>query len=292
MTTDLSPHLAVDCHNFLGESCVWDDLEGLLYWVDVQGAQIWQYNPATGNSRSFQMPGRMGAIALRRKGGLVAALEDGVAAVNLDSCTFERLVDIVHPGSHVRLNDSRVDRSGRFICGAMDEDFSHTTSVYRVDADHTAHPIIEDVGIANSICFSPDGSIMYFADTRKDVIVAYDYDQSAGVPHDPKLFVDLADQPGHPDGSTVDAEGFVWNGQFGGGRVVRYAPDGGIDTVVEVPVSNATCICFGGAGLSTMFITTARIGLSSEALEQQPSAGGLYSLDTESTGLPESRFAG
>lgn len=284
--------LLVDCKNDLGECCLWDELSNLLLWVDIEAGQIWERDHQSGKARNWQMPERIGGIGLRDSGGLVAALESGFAYVDLQDGSVSWLASVRTGKSRTRLNDSRTDRQGRFLSGAMDEstERAKTASVFRLDPDLTVHRILDGVDISNSICFSPGGETMYFADTPTSQIRSYRYDIETGVPAEPRLFADC--YPGLPDGSAVDQQGFVWNAQFGDGRVVRYDTDGHVDRVVELPVSHPTCVCLGGPALQTLIITSARIELGESHLQTQPHAGGVFALDVDVPGLPESRFAG
>ena len=133
---------------------------------------------------------------------------------------------------------------------------------------------------------------MYFADSVRDVIWSFDYDLQAGEMSNERVFVDGAANPGYPDGSCVDADGCLWNAEYGGARVVRYTPQGKVDRVIELPVQNPTCCCFGGKRLDTLYVTTAAQGLKEADLEKQPLAGSLFAVRPGVAGLPESRFAG
>src|SRR5262249_54181493 len=187
------------------------------------------------------------------------------------------------------LNAGRVDPQGRFVCGGMNEaeDLSPISSVYRLDGE-TATRLIEGVAITNSLAFSPDGERMYYTDMPTKRISVFTYGDELGAPRE---LIDLNAQAGLPDGSTVDADGCLWNAQWGGHRILRITPDGVLDRVVELPVSNPTCLAFGGPDLSTLFVTSARMGLSEEQLAQEPHAGDLLALDVGVKGLPERRFS-
>jgi sugar lactone lactonase YvrE len=143
--------------------------------------------------------------------------------------------------------------------------------------------------IANSIAFSPDGRRMYFADTPTKIIRAYDYDLDSGELSGERTFATLQG-PGSPDGSTVDSDGCLWNAEWGGGRVLRYTPDGRVDRVVDLPCSHVTCCAFGGAKLDTLFVTTAWTGLDAAALARQPQAGALFAVDPGVQGLADTPF--
>ena len=143
----------------------------------------------------------------------------------------------------------------------------------------TAKPLFKclmDIRIPNSLCWSPDNQTLYFADTRARVIWKFDFNLASGELTDRRLFVDLQGQLGRPDGATVDTEGYLWSAEYGGGRVVRYTPDGTVDKVVNLPVANVTCPTFGGTDYKTLFITTASQRLAESELAEQPPAGGLY----------------
>jgi sugar lactone lactonase YvrE len=165
-------------------------------------------------------------------------------------------------------------------------------ALYRVSPDRRCARMRTGVIIPNSLAWSPDGKTMYFADTVRELIWSFDYDLEAGEMSNQRVFVDCAANPGYPDGSCVDAEGCLWNAEYGGWRVVRYTPQGKIDRVIELPVQNPTCCCVGGARLDTLYITTAAQKLQDAHLAKQPLAGSVFAARPGSTGLPESRFKG
>jgi L-arabinonolactonase len=164
------------------------------------------------------------------------------------------------------------------------------SNVYRVDGDLSVHKIIPNVACANSTCFSPDGQVMYFADTPTGEIWAYDYDTNAGTLTNRQVFVNFSDQPGIPDGSIVDAQGFLWNAQWNGHRVIRYRPDGSVERILNVPVMNPTCVAFGGKDLDVLYVTTARYLMTAEQIEDEPLSGGLFAIKTDVNGLKETKF--
>lgn len=189
-----------------------------------------------------------------------------------------------------RLNDGRTDRQGRFVVGGMNEATGAADStVIRVNADHSVETLIRGVACANSTCFSPDGKTMYFADTPERRIRAYPYAERLG---DPGVLTDLSAEPGLPDGSCVDAEGGVWNAAWDGGQVIRIAPDGSVTHRISLPVPKATCCAFGGADLSTLFITTSRLGMTADDINGAPLSGGLFAARPGLRGLHDSPFAG
>jgi sugar lactone lactonase YvrE len=165
-------------------------------------------------------------------------------------------------------------------------------SLWRLDPDLSVHRLESGICISNALAWSPDDTRFYFADTKEQEIRAYDYNAESGAITRRRRFASTAEDPGTPDGATVDAEGFLWNAQWDGWRLVRYAPDGTVDRVVPLPVQKPTSCMFGGDGLRRLYVTTAIWDLRGEALAAQPWAGSLLSLDVGVAGLPETRFAG
>ena len=284
----------VDCRNILGEGPAWSADEQKVYWVDIEKSQLWSYDPQTGAVRNWNSPERIAAFAFRDQGGFLVAFESGLAIYDPHTGATEKIQDVEPELTTTRMNDGRCDRQGRFIIGGMDESGSGEpiSNVYRVYADRSVHQIISGVACANSTCFSPDGRVMYFADTPTGQIWAYDYDTDTGTVTNRRVFADFSDQPGLPDGSIVDAEGFLWNAQWNGSRVVRYRPDGTVDRIVDMPVMNPTCVAFGGKDLDVLYVTTARYLMTPEQIDAEPLSGGLFALKTDVQGLPEPKFSG
>jgi L-arabinonolactonase len=166
------------------------------------------------------------------------------------------------------------------------------SAVYSLDTAGKVQRLIKEVACANSTCWSPDGTILYFTDMPTRRIDALDYDVATGAASNRRMFVDLAREPGFADGSAVDADGYLWNAQWGGGKLVRYSPQGAVDREIELPVTNPTCLTFGGPDLDILFITSAWFGLDEEARAGQPAAGGLFAMKPGVHGRLENRFAG
>lgn len=284
---------AVDCRNILGEVPVWDIAEQALYWVDIEGCRLQRLMPATGATQSWRLPERVCAFALRESGGMILALASGLALFDLDTLQLTRLAS---PEAHLpgnRMNEGKCDSRGRFWAGTMDDSLAaRSGALYRFDADLSCHRMESDIGISNSIAWSPDDRVFYFADSLRRTIFAYDFDVDSGCIGNRRVLADCAGQPGVPDGSAVDAEGFLWNAQWDGWRLVRYAPDGRVDRVVFLPVQKPTSCAFGGPDLTTLYVTSAIWDLTPEARAAQPYAGGLLALDVGVRGLPSTRFAG
>jgi sugar lactone lactonase YvrE len=275
----------------LGECPLWDERERVLWWVDSRGPAVKRIDPATGAARTITLPETVGSIAFRERGGLLAATKSGIHYLDPASGGLD---PVARPELHLpdnRFNDGRCDRAGRFWAGTMsDARREPVGSLYRLEANLDCAPLRNAVVIPNSLAWSPDGRRMYFADTMRCLIWAYDYDPASGAATRERVFADAT--PGRPDGSCVDAEGCLWNAEYGAGRLVRYTPAGKVDRVIPLPIANPTCCCFGGGALDVLFVTTARQRLTPEELARQPLAGSVLAVRPGVQGLPESRFAG
>ncbi len=285
--------LVVDCRDWHGEGIFWSAAHGLVFWTDIFGERVSTYEPAAGEIRHFRVPGRVCAFATREGrpwNQVVAAFSDGFALLDLLTGERKDIARLDADKPTVRMNDGRTDRQGRFIVGGMDEpELKPIASVFRLDPDLSVHRLLDGVGCANGTCFSPDGRTMWFADSAKAELEAFDYDIATGAPSNRRRIARIS---GVPDGSCIDSEGYVWNAVWEGYRVDRYAPDGRLDRTVELPIKKVTCCAFGGKDLSTLFITTSRYAESERDLAGQPSAGGLYAVRPGIRGLPDSPFAG
>ena len=286
--------LLVDARCRLGECALWCDRTAALYWTDIEGSTLGRWREADGSVRQWTLPDRVGSFALcEQPEQLLLGLASGIALFNLATGATSPIVPVEpeHPGT--RINDGRCDAQGRFVFGMFNaaRGAPPISPFYRVNAQLQLEPLpLPRAGVANSIAFSPDGTLMYFTDTWTRQICCVDYhaDGRIGVP---RPFVTVPEEEGFPDGSTVDSEGGLWSAQWDGGCVVRY-DSGGVETArIPLPASRPTCPSFGGAGFDRLFVTSARIGLDEAALRAQPAAGGVFTWSGAWHGLPEHRFA-
>lgn len=289
----MQAQLVVDCRNQHGEGVFWSPSDGMVWWTDIEGRALWSYEPASGDTARHEMAERVCCFAPRARGGLIVAFADRVSLVDLATGEETLITHFERGNPETRLNDGRTDRVGRLIVGGMNEGSgAANSSVLSIDTDLKVRTLFDGVSCANSTCFSPDGSVMYFADTPDREIVAFDYDQATGTVSNRRLHCSFAAEPGLPDGSCVDAEGGVWNAEWEGRRVVRVAPDGSIDRVIDVPVWKPTCCAFGGPDLDTLFITTSRLMSGEEALRKEPESGGLFAVKPGVRGVIDTPFNG
>jgi L-arabinonolactonase len=290
--------LFVDCRCFLGEGIVWWPRHGALLWTDIERSQLWIHDAA--GTRHWPLPSRLGSLAPCRSGALLLGLESELmrAEIDLSSDAAPRLTRLLAVEADLpstRVNDGRTDRSGNFVFGTMNQADGHPPlgSFYQWSARFGLRRLdLPKVGIANSICFSPDGKTMYFCDSPRRQIMACRYDADAAAVADFRPFVTLESTDGQPDGSIVDAEGCLWNAVWGAGAVRRYRPDGTLDREIGVPATNPTCPVFGGAALDELCVTTARQDMSDAELARVPDAGSVYRARiADVRGLLDAEFA-
>lgn len=288
-----SVSVAADTTDVLGESPCWAAATGLLYWVDLRAPALHRLDPATGEVRSWPMPDLIGAVVGRRSGGMVVAVRHGLYGFEPETAVLTPLATVDPGPPEHRLNDAKCDPTGRIFCGSMWDFGLHSTGgLYRVEPGGFVTQMRPAVTIANAIAFAPDGRALYFTDTRLGAIERADYEPATGEIGPWSLFAAADAAPGRPDGATVDADGYLWNARYQGGCLARFAPDGRLDRLIALPVSQPTSCAFGGSDLRTLYVTTARQKLSAESLAAEPLAGALLALDVGVAGLIEPLFAG
>ncbi len=295
-----------ECRNHLGEGPVWDVDEGALYWVDGTGRRvgnpsIWRLNPRTGKVDTWSLEHDVGALALRQEGGAVLALDDGFYFFDFVRGQLELIQLIEADQPRTRLNDGKCDRRGRFFAGGMDDkEELKICGLWRLDRDLRVTRVDEGIICTNGPCWSPDDKTFYLADTFQGEYWAYDYDLESGTLSNKRVFASFQNDPGVADGSTVDAEGCLWNAQLISGDLVRYAPDGCVERRIGMPVRNITSVMFGGDKLDELFVTSmARVkhpavhDRFAKEVAPQFLAGSLFRITGLGIrGLPEPRFAG
>jgi L-arabinonolactonase len=277
--------------NTLGEGVLWDPIDERVWWTDIQERRLFRYDPLKRALERFELPERLGSFGLvEGSDEIVAAFESGFAIYHPESRQLDWLVRPDHGAMNVRFNDGRMDRQGRFWAGSMVEGEGGPTGKLYCLRGATPQVHLTDIAISNCICFSPDGRHLYFADTPHRAILRYDIDPDTGSIGNRKIFA-RTPLGAFPDGANVDAQGYVWNAHWGAGSVVRYALDGSIDFQIAVPATQPTCIAFGGTNLDLLYVTSAREGLSADALAAQPHAGDVFVYQLDIKGLADSRFA-
>lgn len=276
----------------LGEGPLWWPERDTLLFVDIRRPEILSWSERAGTSR-HPMPSEIGCIALRRGGGLVAALREGVAFIETEGMSAEVVLPLESDLPHNRFNDGKCDPAGRLWIASMDDRVREPSgAIWRIDGEPSARRMADGHIVGNGFGWSPDGRTMYFTDSENRVIFAYPFDAATGALGERRTFATVDTAAGYPDGLTVDAEGGVWSAHWDGWRVTRYLPNGRIDRVVDLPVPRPTSLAFGGEGLKRLFVTSASIDLDETVLARAPLSGGLFEIATEIGGRPEPRFIG
>jgi sugar lactone lactonase YvrE len=288
---ELTAELVLDAHATLGEGPVWDADAGVLWWVDIEDRRIHRFDPVTRDDTSIETASMVGALALRKGGGLLAALQDGVYTVDFETGASS-LFAALHEPPEVRSNESKCDPAGRFLVGTMAFDNSPIGGLYSIEADGSVGRLLSQLEIANGMAWSADGSTFYYIDSPKRGVEVFDYDLATGAIANRRPWLKFDDPVAKPDGMAIDAEGGLWIAFWDAGEIRRYGPDGALDVVVRVQATQVTSAVFGGADLRDLYITCATTGLSEAALAEQPHAGGLFHARIPAPGLLPDRFAG
>jgi sugar lactone lactonase YvrE len=293
----MQAELIVDARNAVGECPVWVPEENALYWVDIPAGGLQRWSADTGHVHAWRAPQMLACIARHRDGGWVAGMESGFFHLhphNDGSLDSNLLAPVEHTRTDMRLNDGRCDRQGRFWAGSMVLNMGANAGdgmLYRYSAGQRGPVEAQLSGfiVPNGLGFSPDGRTMYLSDSHPLVqkIWAFDYDTDSGTPSNRRLFVDMHQFPGRPDGAAVDAEGGYWICANDAGLIHRFTPDGRLDRSLAVPVKKPSMCAFGGSRLDTLFVTSIRPG---DDHDEQSLAGGVFALNPGVKGLPEPLF--
>ena len=293
----MQAELIVDARNAVGESPVWVPQDNALYWVDIPNGGLQRWSADTGHVMSWKAPEMLACITRHRNGGWVAGMESGFFRLHAHSdgsLDSELLANVAHSRPDMRLNDGRCDRQGRFWAGSMVLNMGLNAPegrLYRYNAGQSGvvEAQLDGFIVPNGLGFSPDGKIMYLSDSHPNVqlIWAFDYDTETGTPSNRRVFVDMNQFPGRPDGAAVDADGCYWICANDAGLIHRFTPDGRLDYSVEVPVKKPTMCAFGGSNLDTLFVASIRPG---DDHDPQSLAGGVFALKPGVKGLAEPEF--
>jgi len=278
--------IAAAVRNELGEGPLWHPVTNELFWFDILNQALFVLKD--GRVRKRSLPVIMSALGWIDAETAAVAAEDGLYRMNLTSGELTLLQPLENENIGTRSNDGRVDRRGRFWIGTMGKAAEEGAgALYRYSGDIKV--LEPKVTIPNATCFSPDGLTAYFSDTTEGRIRAYTLHPETGEITDSRTFAEV-EGGGGPDGAVVDSAGYLWNAEWGASQMKRYAPDGSVDKVVALPVSQPTCPAFGGPDLKTLYITSAMEGMDDARRGAEPEAGNLLAINVEVPGLPETRF--
>jgi sugar lactone lactonase YvrE len=280
----------------VGESPAWHAGENAWYWVDIPARKIWRLDAASGALHAWTTTEQAACIAIRRDGGLIAGMETGIFSLTLGEDDSVAAQLLASPGADeltpdMRFNDGRCDRQGRFWAGTMFRDMAAARAdgcLYRYDAQGLSGAVVSELVTQNGLAFSPDGRTMYLSDshpTRRRVW-AFDYDTIDGVPHNRRLFADMAGYTGRPDGAAIDADGCYWVAGNDGGCLLRFTPQGVLDRSIELPMAKPSMCSFGGGSLNILLVTSIDPGNGAGG----PMAGAVLLLRPGVQGVPEAPF--
>jgi len=276
--------------SILGEGPLYNELENSLYWTDIKDKKIYKYNLKSKETNAYQFDKAIGSFAFTNDNKLIATTNDGYEYLDLNK-TNSTMIN--NPESNLpnnRFNDGKCDKYGRYFAGTMDNNEEEVTgSLYCLEGSATSKKE-SDLFISNGLGWNKNSTKFYLTDSPRRIIYVYDYELKTGKLSNKKIFAKIDEKDGYPDGLCVDDEDCIWSAHWYGWKVTRYKPDGSVDSIYDLPVPKVTSCNFGGADLSTLFITTASFGLSDEELKEAPLSGYTFSLNTQIKGQQPNLF--
>jgi sugar lactone lactonase YvrE len=283
-----TPELVLDAKAQLGEGPCWDAASRTLYWINIYAGEIHAYSPETGSDRVIPIGETVGCIAPTKDGGLIIASQSGISL--LDPMTGLRKT-LARPESGMpgnRFNDGKCDPAGRFLAGTMDNaEVEASGSLYSLAPAGTLKTLLTGVRISNGLAWSPDLATLYYIDTPTRTVMAFTYDLTTGELSQPREAIHVSEELGWPDGMTSDTDGNLWVAMWGGAALTKWDPvSGRLLQTIPIPALNVTSCAFGSEGLTDLYVTSARKGMSNEQLAKYPLTGGLYCLQTDVKGMP------
>ena len=283
-----------DCNNSLGEGITYSSNDNFLYWLDIGNlSKLHKLDLSLKKKEIFELPEIVTATSIRSSDELILATNNGIKLFNTFNKKFESVLNIESQQLLTRSNDGASDSLGRFWFGTMQNNFDkngksipineNIGKLYKVDTNKKISIVEEELGIPNTFVWSPDNKNFYFTDTLNGTILSYDFELESGELFNKKNFATF--DRGHPDGSTIDTDGCVWNCRWGGSCIVRFTPSGKVDQIIEMPVQNITNCIFGGSDMKTLFITTA----SNEGKNKNDLDGSLFSINLNYQGIEDNK---
>ena len=283
-----------DCNNSLGEGITYSSINNNLYWLDIGNvSKLFKLELSSNKKEVFELPEIVTATSIKSKDELILATNKGLKLFNTSNKNYESVVSIEDQQLLTRSNDGGSDAYGRFWFGTMQNNFDHDGNgipikdnigkLYKVDTNKNISIIEEGLGIPNTFVWSPDNSNFYFSDTLGGKILSYNFELDSGELSNKKEFASF--NRGHPDGSTIDTDGCIWNCRWGGSCIVRFTPNGQVDQIIEMPVENITNCIFGGKDMKTLYVTTA----SNEGKNKNALDGNLFSINLNYQGIEDNK---
>ncbi|AUZ88909.1 gluconolactonase [Arthrobacter agilis] len=278
-----------DVCTFHGEGPYWDPRRNELLLVDMMEGDVLVRHDDGSIDRHDVHPRLAGVIRGRASGGYVIGVERGFLFAD-ESFSILEEGPTAFSDPAVRMNDGGCDTAGRFLCGSMgwEGEFGAGT-LYSLGTDHSVSTVLTGGTISNGLHFSPSGDTAFYSDTPTGRIDALAYDVESGRFTDRRTFAVVEPALGMPDGMAIDAEGGIWTALYGGAAIARYDASGKLSELIHLPVTNVTACAFGGADLSTLFITTTQENVPEGS---EPQAGALFAVEPGIAGAPLPMFRG
>lgn len=290
---DVSPEILVHAGNTLGEGPVWDEKNDVLHWVDILQKQIHSLQLESMDHSSYATSGMAGCVGLTNKGNLIAGIEHSVQIIDPGSGDLRTIAEVEKELSRNRFNDGKCSPDGGFIVGSMDMDeASPAGALYHLSKNSGIRILLSQRTISNGIAWSQDMKTIYTIDTPTMRVLAHDHDISTGELSNERIVITIPAGIGFPDGMTSDTKGNLWIAMWGGAAITVWEPNRGVLLgMIPLPCLNPTCPTFGGKDLDTLFVTSARVGMTEEQLSQYPHSGNVFSLKIPGyTGSPTFRY--
>ncbi|NBC66748.1 MAG: SMP-30/gluconolactonase/LRE family protein [Bacteroidetes bacterium] len=294
MTSKVHANLEFQTAAHLGEGPVWDEINQKLWWVDILGCTLNCYDPESKKNKSFDAGEHIGAAVLRKEGGLVLALQSGLAFFDETSETITPVKNNFTIGDGTRSNDGKCDPAGRFWLGTLDYDLEEGSgNLFCVNSDLKVEKKLDQLTIPNGMAWNSKNDRFYFIDTIARKLYSYHYEIDIGEISDRSIIYEFTDDLGYPDGMTIDSNDKLWIALYAGSKVIQINPkNGDIEFEVRLPVPKPTSCTFGGEDFKTLFITTCREHMDESEIEMAPLSGSLFSVDLPFSGRPVDRFDG
>nr|WP_163580864.1 SMP-30/gluconolactonase/LRE family protein [Gracilibacillus saliphilus] len=288
----MKAELVYEFKALLGEGPCWDERKQVLFWTDISGKAIHRFNPKTRQNDTFEIDQMVGAVVVAEDGRLVLAAEHGFYFYDTETGQMTPIHDPEADRPDNRFNDGKVDPAGRFWAGTMQKNNNDPEgSLYCLDHALEIETKLSGLRTSNGMAWDLEKQQMYFIDTPTRNIYVFDYNLESGTITNQRVAFQFPADYGFPDGMTIDAEGMLWIAGWGAGKVSSWNPDTGeVLSTVEVPAQNITSCAFGGDDFDTLYITTAREGMTAEGLAYLPLSGSLFSIQPNVSGLPANRF--
>jgi len=281
----------------LAEGPFWSQSEQALYWVDIPACQVWRWHQESNEYQHWTLPKKVSAVFTTQSDRLLVALADSVAYLDKATGELEHLCDLDTDIPGNRSNDAKCDPNGVLWLGTMDDAEENTSGrLWKITPEGKRTLMLEGIGISNTLAWDESRGRFYFGDTTTGKVHAFPYPEFYDV-RSQSPFFEVKEGVG-ADGSCIDSAGCLWNANWDGARIVRYSPKGEVLQTIELPFSKPTSCVFGGPAGNTLFITSASVATSEEALAEQPLAGHVIAIDLKDalgldvTGEPSQPFSG